>query len=72
MLAKPLLKLHCVKEQYCEYPVAIKVAMDDGTVQTYELRNRTEYQFNHVMNCLKTMKVGYQYSGKHEKNRGRK
>lgn len=71
-MAKPLLKLHCVKEPYCDYPVAIKVAMDDGTVQTYELRNRTEYQFNHVMNCLKTMTVGYQYGRHEKKNRGRK
>lgn len=34
-MAKPLLKIHCEEKPYCTYPVALKVAMDDGTIQTY-------------------------------------
>ena len=70
-MAKPLLKIHCIEEPYCEYPMALKVTMDDGTVQTYELRNKMEYQFNHVMKCLNMMKVGYQYNEPSRKRRSR-
>ena len=44
-MAKPLLDIHCINEPFCEYPVAIRVTMDDGTVQTYDLRNKMEYKF---------------------------
>lgn len=69
-MAKPLLDIHGICEDYCEYPVELKVAMDDGTVQTYVLENKTEYQFGAVMKCLNRMKVGYQY-GYPVKRRGR-
>lgn len=71
-MANPLLELHCVKEPYCQYPVAIKVAMDDGTVQTYDLRNKMEYKFGQVLVALAKMETGYQYRGKHEKSRHHK
>lgn len=66
---KPLLDIHCVNEPYCQYPVAIRIAMEDGTVQTYELKNKWEYKFGEVMLNLEQMKVGYQYKGKHGKKR---
>ena len=68
-MAKPLLDIHCVTEPYCDYPVAVKILMDDGTVQTYELKNKTDYQFNKVMNALAKMQTGYQYMGEHRKSR---
>ena len=68
-MAKPLLEIHCVREPYCEYPVAVKVTMDDGTVQTYELKNKMEYKFGEVMKALARMETGYQYMGKHERSR---
>lgn len=68
-LAKPLLDIHCVNEPYCNYPTAIKVAMDDGTIQTYELKNKMEYKFGEVMKCIAKMETGYQYRGRHQKSR---
>lgn len=61
-MAKPLLNIHCITEPYCEYPVAVKLVMDDGSVQEYELKNKTTFQFNNIMKCLNRMKVGYQYN----------
>ncbi len=60
-MAKPLLKIHCIEEAYCDYPVAVRIAMDDGTVQTYCLENKTDYQFGKVMESLDKLTVGYQY-----------
>ena len=68
-MAKPLLDIHCVEEPYCQYPVAIKVAMDDGTIQVYELKNKMEYKFGNVMKAIARMETGYQYMGKHQKSR---
>lgn len=68
-MAKPLLDIHCVTEPYCDYPVAVKILMDDGSVQTYELKNKTDYQFSKVMNALAKMQTGYQYRGEHRKSR---
>ena len=56
---KPLLDIHCEYDPYCDYPTAIKVAMHDGTVQTYILQNKTEYQFNKVMESLDSIVRGY-------------
>ena len=70
MMAKPLLNIHSENEPYCDYPTALKVPMDDGTIQTYVLENKTSYQFDNVMKCLKRMKVGYQY-GYPQKRRNR-
>lgn len=36
-MAKPLLNVHYVRKPGCEYPMQLKVAMDDGTIQTYNL-----------------------------------
>jgi hypothetical protein len=52
--------------------VSVKIAMDDGTVQTYELKNKMEYKFGEVIKCMARMETGYQYKGKHEKSRTHK
>ena len=69
-MAKPLLNIKGMTESFCEYPTVLKVPMDDGTVQTYVLENKTSYQFENVLKCVRRMKVGYQYRGRHEKSRG--
>ena len=66
-MAKPLLNIYGKVETLCEYPTVLKVPMDDGTVQTYVLENKTGYQFENVMKCVRRMRVGYQYRGRHEK-----
>ena len=58
-MAKPLLDVVCITEPYCDYPVAVRLTMDDGTVQTYNLENKTDYMFEKVMESLSRMKVGY-------------
>ncbi len=59
MSKKPLLDIHCQYDPYCDYPTAVRLTMDDGTVHTYILQNRTEYQFNKVLENLDRMVVGY-------------
>ncbi len=68
-MAKPLVDVVCITEPSCEYPVAVKLLMDDGTVQTYDLTNKMDYQFNKVMESLGKITVGYQYKSKRRKNR---
>lgn len=60
-MAKPLLNVVCIREPYCDYPVAVKLTMDDGTVQTYALENKTDIMFQKVMDSLSRMMVGYRY-----------
>lgn len=59
MQKQPLVDVHCQYEPYCDYPVAVRLTMEDGHVQTYILQNRTEYQFNKVLETLDRMTVGY-------------
>ena len=59
MAKKPLLDIHCHYDSYCDYPTAVKITMDDGTIKEYALVNKTEYQFNKVMENLDRMMVGY-------------
>lgn len=58
-MAKPILDINCITEPYCEYPVAVRLLMDDGTVQTYGLENKMDFHFQKVMECLHKMEVGY-------------
>ena len=61
-MAKQLIDVHCIREDYCEYPVAVRILMDDGTVQTYGLENKMEYKFNNLMKAVrKSVEIGYQY-----------
>ena len=66
---KPLLDIHCITEPYCQYPVAVRITMEDGSIQTYELKNKMEYKCGQVMTALAKMEVGYEYRGRHEKSR---
>ena len=68
-MARPLLDLYYETEPCCDYPTVVKVAMDDGSIQTYVLQNKTDYQFRTVMESLEKLTVGYQYRGKHRKSR---
>lgn len=68
-MVKPLLDIHCIEDPLCDYPGALKVPMKDGTIQTYVLENKTDYQFKKVMDSLKKLTVGYQYRGEHKKSR---
>lgn len=70
-MAKPLLDINCITEPSCDYPVAVRILMDDGTVQTYGLENKMEMQFAKVMNSLEKLTVGYQYRPK-KRRRSRK
>lgn len=61
-MAKPLLDILCTKtEPYCPYPIEMKVTMDDGSIQTYVLQNKTEYMFNTVLTGLNNLErmIGY-------------
>ena len=64
-MAKPLLNIHCIEDKYSEYPVQLKVTMDDGTVQTYNLEQKVEPHFEEAMDALDRMfaciQIGYQY-----------
>ena len=64
-MAKPLLNVHCITEESCKYPTALKVPMDDGTVQTYNLVCNEHPNFKEAMDALDRMfeciHVGYQY-----------
>ena len=66
-MAKPLLNIHCIKKPGCKYPVALKVAMDDGTTQTYALEcQQPEPHFEEAMDALERMfdcfnVIGYKY-----------
>ena len=61
-MAKPLLDLFCITEEGCDYPVAIRVLMDDHTVQTYNLANKSDVLFKKVITSVrKSVEIGYQY-----------
>ena len=68
-MAKPLLDIHCSYEPGCEYPPDLFVNMDDGTVQTYDLRNKNEYKFRNVIESLEKFTVGYQYKQPEKRKR---
>lgn len=63
-MARPLLKIHCIEKEGCDYPVAVKIAMDDGTVQTYALENKVDLMFEKVMKSVEKVTIGYQYKPK--------
>ena len=59
-MARPILDVHCIMEPGCEYPVAVRLLMDDNTVQTYDLNCKHELQFQKVMDSVK-ISIGYQF-----------
>ena len=70
-MARPLLDIVCIEEEYCDYPVAVRITMDDGTVQTYGLENKYDYMFDKVLNNLENIKVGYKYQPQKRRRRSR-
>ena len=67
-MAKPLLDIHCIRKPHCKYPMQMKVAMDDGTVQTYNLETKQPApnpNFMEAMEALDRMfssiEIGYRY-----------
>lgn len=71
-VAKPLLDVHCITDPECEYPSAVKIAMDDGTVQTYFLDcpinpnvRKAQTRFDESIQ----ISIGYQYKPRRRKNR---
>lgn len=68
-MAKPILDIHCIMEPGCEYPVAVRLLMDDKTVQTYSLDCKSELQFQKVMDSVH-VSIGYEFNTKpRRKNR---
>ena len=66
-MAKPLLDIHCVTRPGCKYPVALKVAMEDGTVQEYTLNCNSIPYFHRSQDILAEsiqISIGYQYRPK--------
>ena len=59
-MARPILDIHCIMEPGCEYPVAVRLLMDDRTVQTYNLDCKSQLQFQKVMDSVH-ISIGYQF-----------
>ena len=59
-MAKPILDIHCIMDPGCKYPVAVRLLMDDKTVQTYNLECKHELQFQKVMDSV-NISIGYQF-----------
>lgn len=67
-MAKPLLDVYYEEKPLCKYPVQLRIAMDDGTVQTYNLEVKQPIEnpsFREAMDALGRMferiEIGYQY-----------
>ena len=57
-MANPLLDVNCIRKPGCEYPMQIRVAMDDGSVQTYNLEVKQPIEnpsFREAMDALDRM-----------------
>ena len=71
-MVRPLLKdIHCIEEPNCEYPVAVRLAMEDGSVMTYTLENAVSPKVLKAQNLIEEsihISIGYQY-GKKRRNR---
>ena len=66
-LARPLLDIHCINRNGCKYPVAVKIAMDDGSVQTYSLDSMPSPNVIKATEILEQsieISIGYQYRPK--------
>ena len=71
-MAKPLLDVCCITAPGCEYPVAVKILMDDNTAQVYTLdtamspkvmKSKADFEKSvHVS-------IGYIYKPRRRKNR---
>ena len=70
-MARPLLDIHCITKPGCKYPVAVKIAMDDGSVKTYNIEEDFSPKFRTFTANMEEsieISIGYQYRPK-RKNR---
>lgn len=58
-MAEPLLNVYCQRKPCCEYPVTLRIAMDDGTVQTYVLQSQMGFNLPRLNENLDKLKAGY-------------
>lgn len=66
-MARPLLDIHCIEEPNCEYPAAVKLLMDDGSIQTYVFEGKEPPHIQKARNIFEQsleISIGYQYRPK--------
>lgn len=71
-MAKPLVDLFCIEKEGCKYPVAVRILMDDSTVQTYTLDTKVSPVVQKASDILTesiSISIGYQYVPKRRRNR---
>ena len=70
-MPRPILNIHCITARGCDYPVAVRLLMDDSTVQTYVLENSMSPKCQKARCAFEEsveISIGYQYKPK-RKNR---
>ena len=63
-MARPLVDLFCIEMEGCKYPVAVRILMDDSTVQTYTLDSSVSPVVQKASDILKhsiNISIGYQH-----------
>lgn len=66
-MARPILNINCIDKPGCDYPAAVRLLMDDNTVQTYVLKADVS---PHVVKTRENFEesiqisIGYQYRPK--------
>ena len=73
-MARPLVDLFCIEREGCKYPVAVRILMDDNTVQTYTFDSRVSPVVQKASDILKesiSISIGYQHMPMKRKRRNR-
>lgn len=73
-MARPLVDLFCIEREGCKYPIAVRILMDDNTVQTYTLDSRVSPVVQKASDILKhsiDISIGYQHMPMKRKRRNR-
>ena len=73
-MARPLVDLFCIEREGCKYPVAVRILMDDSTVQTYTLDSSVSPVVQKASDILKesiNISIGYQHMPMKRKRRNR-
>ena len=71
-MAKPILDICCITAPGCEYPVAVKILMDDHTAQLYTLDTAMSPKVMKAKEKFEEsieISIGYQYKPRRRKNR---
>lgn len=69
-MARPLVDLFCIEREGCKYPIAVRILMDDNTVQTYTLDNSVSPVVQKASDILKesiNISIGYQFMPKRKR-----